>query len=179
MPFSLARVALAAALAIGAAACGARHHAPTITGRELYAQVPALRDAGRVTVGRVEIRTDQVLITGRNGQVFSVAQVIDGCRGGDPAADVDCTLALLVDQRFSVADHAPAPDTPAPAARADRSASIITSVVASVAVIGLSVGAVGGLVYGVATCKFPGCKAVFGVPLVLVGGGMLFLLGRD
>ena len=46
-------------------------------------------------------------------------------------------------------------------------------------VIGLAVAATGGLVYGVATCEFPGCKAVFGVPLVLFGTSALFLLGRD
>jgi len=43
----------------------------------------------------------------------------------------------------------------------------------------LGVAATGGLIYGVATCEFEGCKAVFGVPLVLIGGGALFLLGRD
>jgi hypothetical protein len=29
------------------------------------------------------------------------------------------------------------------------------------------------------TSEFAGCKAAFGVPLVLIGGGALFLLGRD
>ena len=150
-------------------------HVRVLVRDRLYAQLPALRDAGRATVGRVEIRTDQVLLTGRDGQVFLVAQVIDRCRGGDPTADVDCTLALLLDQRFSVADHAPAPSTSGPAAHEDRSSSILSSA----AVIGIGLGAIGGLVYGVAACKFPGCRAVFGVPLVFVGAGMLFLLGRD
>lgn len=57
----------------------------------------------------------------------------------------------------------------------DQSSSILTSA----AVIGLGVAATGGLVYGVATCKFEGCKAVFGVPLVLIGVGALFVLARD
>jgi hypothetical protein len=51
--------------------------------------------------------------------------------------------------------------------------------VASAVVIGLGVGDIAGLVYGVATCELEGCKAVFGVPLVLIGGGALFLLGHD
>jgi hypothetical protein len=90
--------------------------------------------------------------------------------GGDPAQDVDCTLALLLDQRFTVLDHLPdhkAPD--------DQSSSIVASVV----VIGLGVAVTAGLIYGVATCEFEGCRAVFGVPLVLIGGGALFSLGHD
>jgi hypothetical protein len=36
-----------------------------------------------------------------------VEQVIEKCHGGDPAVDVDCTLTLLLDQRFTVMDHLP------------------------------------------------------------------------
>jgi hypothetical protein len=49
----------------------------------------------------------------------------------------------------------------------------------SVAVIGLVVGGTAGLIYGDATCSFAGCKALFTVPLVFIGGAVLFALGRD
>jgi hypothetical protein len=154
-----------------AAACG--HPArPTVTGAELYAQVHTLQDTGQATIRSIAVRKGQVLTTGT--QTFVVEQVIDKCHGGDPAADVDCTLTLLLDQRFTVMDHLPQGHVVKP-----NHEDQLRSVVASVVIVGLSVAAVGGLVYGVATCEFPGCKAVFGVPLVLVGGGALFLLGRD
>ena len=76
--------------------------------------------------------------------------------------------------RCTVLDHAPQ----GPAAKAggdDQSRSIVSSAV----IVGLGVAAVGGLVYGIATCEFAGCKYVFGVPLVFVGGAALFMLGRD
>lgn len=170
------RTALALALTSLAAAC-AHPARPTVTGAELYAHVQALRDTGQATLGAIVVRKAQVLTTGPEGQSFEVAQVIDHCRGGDPAAEVDCTLALLLDQRFAVVDRIPerrAPKAPRPD-RSDRSGSALTAVV----VIGLGLAATGGLVYGVATCEFPGCKAVFGVPLVLIGTSALFLLGRD
>jgi hypothetical protein len=147
---------------------------PTVTGAELYARIGALRDAGEVTIGAVSVRKSQVLVTGRQGQAFYVEQVIESCRGGDPAADVDCTLALLLDQRFTVHDRMPTLKG-TKAEREDRSRSLLTSLV----VVGAFVAIAGGLGYGVATCEFPGCKAVFGVPLVLIGGSALFLLGRD
>jgi hypothetical protein len=147
---------------------------PTITGRELYAQIPALRDTGQATIGPVSIRKSHVLTTVPEGQVFLVEQVIDQCQGGDPEHDVACTLALLLDQRFSVSDRLPK-RREVGRAREDRSGSMLTAAV----VVGVGVAAVGGLVYGVATCDFPGCKAVFGVPLVFIGGAALFALGRD
>jgi hypothetical protein len=154
-----------------AAACG--HPArPTVTGAELYAQVHTLQDAGHATIRSIAVRRGQVLTTGE--QTFVVDQVIDRCHGGDPAADVDCTLTLLLDQRFTVLDHPPQGHA-VKADHEDQSRSIVASVV----VVGLGVAAIGGLVYGAATCDFPGCKAVFGVPLVLIGGSALFLLGRD
>jgi hypothetical protein len=113
-----------------------------------------------------------VLVSG--DQEFVVEQVIDRCRGGDPTGDVDCTLALLLDQRFTVLDHAPARHGPTPD-RADRSGAAITSGV----VIGIAVAAAGGLVYGIATCDFPGCKYVFGVPVVFLAGAALIYFGRD
>lgn len=147
---------------------------PTITGAELYAQLPTLQSTGVATLGAVSVRKGQVLTTRSQAQTFLVDQLIDRCHGGDPAQDVDCTLALLLDQRFTVLDHPP--DHAARKADPDdRSGSIV----ASAAVIGLAVAATAGLIYGVATCEFEGCKAVFGVPLVLIGGGALFLLGRD
>jgi hypothetical protein len=156
-------------------ASGCAHPArPTMTGAELYAQIRPLQETGQATVGQVTIRKDQVLTTGAAGQTFLVEQVIEKCHGGDPGSDVDCTLALLLDQRFTVTDHVPEGRT-IKADHEDQSRSIVTSVV----VVGLGVAAVSGLVYGVATCEFPGCQAVFGVPLVLIGGAALFMLGRD
>lgn len=160
-------------LSASAAGC-ARPTRPTVTGAELYARIQAIRDTGQATIGSVSIRKDQVLTTGPGGQSFGVAQVIEKCRGGDPAGDVDCTLALLLDQQFLVMDYPPE-HKPVAADREDRSASVLSSV----AVVGLATAAVGGLVYGVATCEFPGCEAVFGVPLVLVGGAALFVLASD
>lgn len=163
------RWSLVLGLIVAACAHPAR---PTVTGAELYAQVHALQDTGQATIRSISIRKGQVLATGE--QTFVVEQVIDKCHGDAPAADVDCTLALLLDQRFAVLDHMPQGRT-VKAKHEDQSRSIVASVV----VVGLGVAAVGGLVYGVATCEFAGCKAVFGVPLVLIGGGALFMLGRD
>jgi hypothetical protein len=150
-------------------ACGGRARHPTITGAELYAQVGALRETGMTTLRGVTIRKDQALAT--SSQQFLVAQLIDGCKGGDPAADVDCALALLVAESFEVLDRL-REGTLKKEPGEDRSRSAITSGV----VLGLAAAATAGLVYGVATCEFEGCKAVFGVPLVLVGGGVLFAL---
>jgi len=160
---------LAAAVAL-VAACG--HARPTVTGAELYAQVHALQATGRATIGAMAVRKGQVLASG--DQVFVVEQVIDRCRGGDPATDVDCTLALLLDQRFTVLDHAPQGHA-SHADGEDRSASMITSGV----VVGVAVAAAGGLVLGAATCDFPGCKYVFGVPIVFLAGAALIYFGRD
>ena len=147
---------------------GCRPARPTITGAELYARLPALRDTGETTVGAVLIRKNHVLTSGPV-QVFVVEQVIEKCRGGDPAADVDCTLALLLDQRFTVMDHWPERKS-VKAAPEDRSGSAMSSFV----VIGFGVGAIAGLGYGAATCEFPGCEVVFGLPLVLVAGAVAF-----
>lgn len=155
------------------AACANRAR-PTVTGAELYAQVTMLQTAGQVTVRDVTVRKGQVLTTGAEGQAFWVTQVIEKCRGGDPAADVDCTLALLLEQRFSVLDRMPAGRPPAKE-KADRTGSFLTSAV----VVGLAVAAVGGLAYGTATCEFAGCKAVFGVPLgVITAAGLLLLVSQ-
>lgn len=147
---------------------------PTITGAELYAQLHTLQSTGEATVGAVSVRKGQVLTTRSQAQTFLVDQLIDKCRGGDPAQDVDCTLALLLDQRFTVLDRWPDHKT-RKADPDDQSSSILASAV----VIGLGVAVTAGLIYGVATCEFEGCRAVFGVPLVLIGGSALFLLGRD
>jgi hypothetical protein len=162
-------------LVLGALTSACAHSAPpTVTGAQLYEQVHALQTTGQVTIGAVTVRKSHVLTTGWEGQTFVVEQVIDKCKGDNPTADVDCTLALLLDQRFTVLDHAQEHRGPR-AAHSDRSGSML----AAGAVVGLVVAATGGLVYGLATCEFAGCKAVFGVPLVAVGGLALFSLGRD
>ena len=158
------------AVAALVAACG--HARPTVTGAELYAQVHALQATGQATVGATAVHKGQVLTSG--DQVFVVEQVIDRCRGGDPAADVDCTLALLLDQRFTVLDHAPQGHGP-PTDREDRSGAMLTSGV----VVGIGLAAAGGLVYGVAACDFAGCQYVFGVPIVFLAGAALIWFGRD
>jgi hypothetical protein len=158
-------------LSVVAAACG--HPArPTVTGADLYAQVHTLQDTGVASIGSIAVRKGQVLTTGT--QTFVVEQVIDKCHGGDPANDVDCALALLLDQRFTVMDRAPAGHARG-GDHEDQSRSMISSVV----IIGLGVAAVGGLIYGIAACDFPGCKYVFGVPLVFIGAGALFMVSRD
>jgi len=154
----------AVVFALVVSACAHRTRS-SITGAELYARVHELRGTGRAT---------QVLESRATGQAFVVANVIEKCQGDDPTRDVDCTLALLLDQRFTVTDHLPQEHAARPE-HEDESRSIVTSVV----VVGLGVAAAGGLVYGLATCEFAGCKAVFGVPLVLIGGAALFALGRD
>ena len=156
-------------LAFALVACANRAR-PTVTGAELYAQVTVLQTTGQVTIGEVTVRKGQVLTTGSE-QAFWVTQVIEKCRGGDPAADVDCTLALLLEQRFLVMDRMPQ-GRPPQREKEDRTGSFLTSAV----VVGLGVAAVGGLAYGAATCDFPGCKAVFGVPLVLIGTAALVIL---
>jgi hypothetical protein len=157
--------------AIAAIACG--HPArPTVTGAELYAQVHTLEDTGQATIGTIAIHKGQVLTT--STQIFAVEQVIDKCRGGDPSTDVDCALALLLDQRFTVLDHPPR-GRAAGADHEDQSRPIMSSA----AVIGVGTVAVGALVYGAATCDFAGCRYVFGVPLVFVGAAALFLVSRD
>jgi hypothetical protein len=147
-----------ALLLVVAITCACGHSKPTVTGAELYAQVQALQTTGRATVGAVEVRKE----------------VIATCKGGDPGRDVDCTLALLLGERFTVTDHVPERRPPKQEGE-DRSSSMLMSGV----VVGVALAAAGGLVYGVATCEFPGCKAVFGVPIVLVGGGALFVLVGD
>lgn len=172
-PVGSAFLALLVVVAI-TSACG--HSKPTVTGAELYAQVQALQSTGQATVGAVAIRKEQVLTTASAGQVFLVEQVIATCKGGDPSRDVDCTLALLLGERFTVTDHIPARRTPKVEGEGeDRSSSMLMSGV----VVGIAAAAAGGLIYGLATCEFPGCKAVFGVPVVLVAGGALFVLVGD
>jgi hypothetical protein len=150
-------------------ACGGRARHATITGAELYAQVGPLRDTGSATIRDVTIRKDQALATA--SQQFLVAQLIESCKGGDVSSDVDCALALLVAENFEVLDRL-REGKPRTEPGEDRSRSAITSGV----VLGLAAAAAVGLVYGAATCEFEGCKAVFGVPLVLVAGGVLFVL---
>ena len=157
---------LVLALVIG---CGAPKR-PTVTGADLYARVEVLKSVGQTVVDNTPIRKDQVLITGRDGQVFVIEQIVENCRGGDAVADVDCTLALLINETFTVLDKIPDPKAAPKAEEEDRSGPAITAIV----VVSLAVGAIGGLVYGAATCEFEGCEVVFGVPLVIVAGGLTF-----
>jgi hypothetical protein len=156
-------------LAAALTACGGRAHRPTVTGGALYARVGVLQQTGATTIGDVTVRKDQALATA--SQQFLVAQLVEGCKGGDPATDTDCALALLVTENFEVLDHLRQGKQRKEPGE-DRSRSAISSAV----VLGLAAAATVGLVYGVATCEFEGCEAVFGVPLVLVGGALLFLL---
>lgn len=160
--------ALAALLASLALAACTRPARPTVSGADLYAQVTALRDAGRISVAApdhpIEVRREQVLIADRTSQVFVIEQLIERCRGGAPELDVDCALALVRDQRFRVVDHAPdAPETRAERARLPPRLAIAL-VTGAIAVP---------LVWGVSTCDFPGCKAVFGFPLALDAGAFV------
>lgn len=160
------RSAVALALTLVTACHPAR---PTVTGAELYAQVQGIQQTGQATIGDIAIRKGQWLTTG--SQVFSIEQLVENCRGGDPVRDVDCTLTLLFSQRFTVRDTMPVAREVKPEGE-DQSGSAVTAIV----VVTLAVGAAGGLVYGISTCEFPGCEVVFGAPLVLIGVAALFAL---
>jgi hypothetical protein len=176
------RVALAAVMAVAACARPAR---PTIIGADLYAQVQRLQAAGEVELpaaptGTLHVGTGHWLATATSApQVFSVRELIAGCRGGDPEQDLDCTLALLGEQRFTVLTRPPAParsvadpDDPDGADRAGVLAGVPPVVVGA-----LVTGAIGApLIYGLTVCEFPGCKVVFGLPLAFDAVALLLIL---
>jgi hypothetical protein len=167
------RVLLAVTLAAGCA----HRPVPTVAGADLYAQVQALQARGRVTVpaspAPMEVRDDQVLVSADGGsQAFEVRAIIDRCHGGDPERDVECTLALLRGQRFRVEDVMPTRDAPRSTAN-DRSSGRGKVLLGAIAIAAP-------LTYGVARCDFPGCQAVFGIPLALGAGFLLIaMLGPD
>jgi hypothetical protein len=142
---------------------------PTVTGAQLYAQVAELQTTGAATVGNVRVFETSVLTNGADGPSYVVKQVIDHCKGGDPTADIDCTLALLVGESFGVTDHVPVRRD---SLKSDNKAG--GPALSAGALLGVAAGISAGLVYGLVACDFPGCKAVFGVPLALVGGATLF-----
>src|SRR5262249_32015548 len=116
--------------AIASCVLAACAHAPppTVTGAQLYAQVTELQTSGAATVGDVRVFETSVLTNGADGPSYVVKQVIEHCKGGDPTADVDCTLALLVGQSFGVTDRVPARREPAGRSD-DKTGSIMSSTV--------------------------------------------------
>ena len=146
-------IARTVALAVGCAlAC--RHAPPTITGAQIYAQLAALHADGRADVGGIQLRRDQYLIADATSQVFPVTTAITGCTGDAIDADTDCPLALVPDLAFRVSDTEPTATSHEP-----TEPSWLWK--ARFGLLGAGVG----LTAGVVACGFPGCKAVFGVPL--------------
>lgn len=96
-----------------AVGCAAGPRTPTIRGADLYARLGELEARGRVLVpssgAPVVVRRDQYLVDRGRGQIFTVAQAVDGCDGLGIDADAECTLALVADQRFAVEDAPPPP----------------------------------------------------------------------
>ena len=137
--------------------------APTFSGADLYARIPELLNKGHVTVPAnprpVEVRADQVLVAADGGSMFELRVVLTGCQGGDPEHDAECTLATLRGQRFRVTNAMPA--SAAPRAHPDDGLSFGGKALIAALVIGAP------LTYGLASCSFAGCKALFGVPLAL------------
>lgn len=162
--------AIAAYLIVACVAC--HHHGPTVSGAALYAQVTALQADKKAPVlassGTLEVRTDQFLIAGE--QLFVVGQVVDKCKGGDPTADPDCTLALLIDKKFELRDKAPT-------VKGEPGGSDLSLKTKALLVL-TAMGA--GMTYGAFKCElFDGCKGLLGIGagldaivilVILVGG---------
>jgi hypothetical protein len=99
----------------------------------------------------VTVRREQVLVTERvDGLIFLV---------GDAGLAARTSLLLR--------DEAPQRQPTAVVPRNVPTALVALTLVGS---------AISGLSYGIATCEFEGCKAVFGLGLVLIGGAALFAL---
>lgn len=147
--------------------CAHRPAGPTVTGAMLYSHVEALRVHGRVMIEAgakpIEVRGEQFLVTA--DQVFVVSQIVENCRGGEPELDVDCALALLRDRRFVVRDQPPQP-------RAQPGEDEL-SIRAKLGLTALAIAIP--LTYGVATCEFEDCRAIFGLGLALDALGLVIL----
>ncbi len=155
-------------LAVG---CARPSQRPTISGAQLYAQLPALLLEGQVMVDApppVNVRTDQVLVTPDRTQMFDVQTLVANCPASlDPAEPV-CMLAALRDLRFEVHDTPPIRDLPKPAEEPSALGYHGTLLVVALAIAAP-------LTYGVATCEFDGCKAIFGLGLTFDALGLLVL----
>lgn len=91
----------------------------------------------------------------RRSHRVAISQVIEGCRGGDPEADVDCTLVLLRDRRFRIHDTPPPPrDTDDPTYLSGRAKVLLAGTLIATP-----------LVVGIKACELDGCEAVFGTVL--------------
>ena len=161
------------ALVMAAVIAGGCHHAngPTVTGAALYAQVAALQADKHAPVvtgaGTLDVRTEQYLIAGE--QLFVVGQIVDKCKGGDPTADPDCTLALLIDKTFRLRDQPPVPREPG---GGGHDLSVRTKALLVLTAIGA------GMTYGAFKCElFDGCKGLLGIGAGLDGLLILIILG--
>ena len=153
------------------AACGAQPQRPTIRGADLYARVGELKAAGHAAVPSnqqpVTVRMDQYLVDRSRDQIFVVEQAVAGCDGIDIAADDDCTLALIGDQRFTVVDAPPEPKR-VQRDEDDEDISPLNKARIALALAGTA------MVVGAAKCEFEGCTELLGVAAGL--DGLLLLL---
>jgi hypothetical protein len=150
-------------LAILLLASCAHPNRPTIAGAELYAQHGALARDGHVALAGsdakpVDVRYGQLLVSDDAQLTVAVDALVKNCPDQPEDETSVCALADLRDRRFRVVDQT----VPSSARAVDdddlgfRGKLLIT---------GLAIAAP--LTYGVAACNFPGCRALFGVPLGL------------
>ena len=158
-----------------AVGCAAKQTAPTIRGIDLYAHVGELDATGRAHVlsshDVVEICRDQFLVDRSRGQIFVVEQLVAGCDGLDILADVDCTLALVADQRFTVEDAPPTPRPPRGEDDEGDDISPINKARLTLLVAGVAMGV------GAAKCDaFDGCGDLLAIGAGLDGLLLLLLM---
>jgi hypothetical protein len=155
-----------AVAAIGACA----HAAPTITGAQVYALLPALGTSGQAEVGTVRLHRGQYLVADATSQVLELDAMISQCNGEGVERDQACALAPLQDLSFRVTEAMPSP-------REHAEDGGHLSVLWKIRVAALVVAAP--LTVGLLATSFPGHEAVFGIPLGLDACALLFTLGRD
>jgi hypothetical protein len=146
-------------------ACARGPKGPFISGAALYAHAIEIGRDGTAMVKstddrEVDVHRDFYLVTSSRDQVFWVSQVIEHCKGGDPTAESDCTLALLLDKKFTVLEKAPE----APANNGPKDPSIGGKLAVTI----IAAGVTAGLGAAGAKCElFTDCKDL------LIGGAVL------
>ncbi len=149
------------ALALLVVGCAGASKQTTISGVELYARASQLREQGQVAMRTsanttIQVRLDQFLVDRSRDQVFHVWEVVEGCHGNAMSEDVDCTVALLRDQRFVVSDQLPTPRKPPSEEGRDLAGITKARLVMVAAGTAMAIGA--------AKCEvFEGCKGLLGI----------------
>lgn len=148
------------AIALLAVGCAASPRT-TISGGDLYARASQLRAQGQVAMPTsanttIQLRVDQYLVDRSRDQVFHVWEVVKDCHGNAMSEDVDCTVALLRDQRFVVSDKMPTPRKAPSEEGSDLSGINKARLVMVAAGTAMAIGA--------AKCEaFEGCKGLLGI----------------